>query len=497
MKPRDIKTVAIYLRKSRGTGDDEVDLEKHKTELVKMCEENGWEYIEYAEIVSGESIASRPKMKELLKEVENGTFDAVVCVAMDRLGRGNKMDQGIIEEAFSKSETLIITPQKVFDLNDDMDMQYVEFQGVMARIEYNQIKRRMVQGKRRSILMGRWSSGKPPFPYMCNPETKKLVPDESKVHIYRMLVEKALEGYTPEEIAFSMNKEGIPSPSGKMWGGTTIYRLLTDETHLGYIVANRRKVTSDGVRTQSRDNWTIIKNCHPAVKSELEHKKLTVMFHREKKVHPATRARKTIFSGLLTCGMCGRTMHTMKRSNRPNDSVKPCYKVIDPYGERCTNKGGSVNDVIETVIIQATSKEEKILKMIKDEKSGNKADDYLKLMESKLTEIKKQEEAIERIDEAFEDGVYSKDKYYTRLGKAQEKLDKLEEDYKMLKAEYDSILDMKDEDRLVKIRKLISDLQSEKKSNAELNLALKSCISEIIWTRESEDADPVILVSFL
>ena len=43
-----------------------------------------------------ESIKNRPKMIELLNEVEKGIYDAVLVMDIDRLGRGNMQDQGLI-----------------------------------------------------------------------------------------------------------------------------------------------------------------------------------------------------------------------------------------------------------------------------------------------------------------------------------------------------------------------------------------------------------------
>ena len=54
-------------------------------------------------------------MIELLSEVEKGMYDAVLVMDIDRLGRGNMQDQGLILSTFKKSNTKIITPRKVYD----------------------------------------------------------------------------------------------------------------------------------------------------------------------------------------------------------------------------------------------------------------------------------------------------------------------------------------------------------------------------------------------
>ena len=63
-------------------------------------------------------------MIELLEEVKKGMYDAVLVVHIDRLGRGNLQDQGDILDAFKYSRTKIVTPNKIYDLNDEFDEEY-------------------------------------------------------------------------------------------------------------------------------------------------------------------------------------------------------------------------------------------------------------------------------------------------------------------------------------------------------------------------------------
>jgi len=117
--------VAIYLRKSRadleaearGEGDS---LARHRRVLLDLAKERGYFVADIKEeIVSGGRIETRPKMQELLKEVERGEYDAVLCMDLDRLGRGTMREQGLILDTFRESGTKIITPRKEYDLTDD------------------------------------------------------------------------------------------------------------------------------------------------------------------------------------------------------------------------------------------------------------------------------------------------------------------------------------------------------------------------------------------
>src|SRR5690606_20554216 len=107
--------VCMYLRKSRAdlVGEargEGATLSRHKKILLDLAKQKGLNIIKIRqEIASGESLIHRPEMMELLKEVEAGLYDAVLCMDLDRLGRGNMREQGIIMETFQRSGTKIIT----------------------------------------------------------------------------------------------------------------------------------------------------------------------------------------------------------------------------------------------------------------------------------------------------------------------------------------------------------------------------------------------------
>ena len=143
----------IYLRKSRADEElekkEDVDtLARHRSTLLEVAKKQDLNIVEIKEeVVSGDSIAKRPKMIQLLEEVEQNTYDAVLCMDIDRLGRGDMQDQGRIINTFKKTNTLIITPDKTYNLNNDLDEEMTEFKTFFARRELKVITKRMQRGR--------------------------------------------------------------------------------------------------------------------------------------------------------------------------------------------------------------------------------------------------------------------------------------------------------------------------------------------------------------
>ena len=138
-----------YLRKSRADLDleragGEDTLSRHRRALRELADRMGLQVVAvYEEVVSGDSIAARPQMQRLLNEVQDGIWEGVLVMEVERLARGDTMDQGLVANAFKYSGTKIITPAKVYDPASDIDEEYFEFSLFMSRREYKTINRRL------------------------------------------------------------------------------------------------------------------------------------------------------------------------------------------------------------------------------------------------------------------------------------------------------------------------------------------------------------------
>jgi len=270
-----IKDIAIYLRKSRAKGQEETDetLEKHNEILVDFAKKHNLRYVIYKEIASGDSIDGRPEMIKLLEDIENDLFDAVLVLDYDRLSRGSEEDSGKIKRIFKKSGTLIITPNKVYNLENEDDETFLELISFMSRQEYKMIKRRMLRGKKIGSKMGNWTNGTAPIPYKYNLQTKGLIIDEEKLSTYNLIKSLFLDKLlTVESVAIELNKLGIPTPyeRGTKWHGNVVQRILLNETHLGKIISNKSKGNTrkgEKIINYPRDRWIVVENCHLPVKT--------------------------------------------------------------------------------------------------------------------------------------------------------------------------------------------------------------------------------------
>ena len=150
----------IYLRKSRSDLEAEAHgegetLSRHEHTLLELAKRQHLNVTDiYREVVSGDTIAARPMMQRVLSEVEQGVWSGVLVMEVERLARGDTIDQGIIAQTFKFSGTKIITPIKTYDPDNEFDEEYFEFGLFMSRREYKIINRRLQRGRLASAKRG-------------------------------------------------------------------------------------------------------------------------------------------------------------------------------------------------------------------------------------------------------------------------------------------------------------------------------------------------------
>ncbi|PGL67980.1 recombinase family protein [Bacillus sp. AFS055030] len=409
-----MERVALYLRKSRADLDAEArgegeTLSKHKEQLLKFAKENDLNIICIRqEIASGESLVYRPEMLKLLQEVEEFKYDGVLVMDMDRLGRGNMKEQGIILETFKSSKTKIITPRKTYDLHDEFDEEYSEFEAFMARKELKIITRRLQRGRVLSVQRGNYLGTFAPYGYEIY-ETKefrslRINSDQGKV------VKTIFEWYTKDligatEIANRLNQMNIPSFTGKKWSYHSILEMIKNPIYIGKVTWNKK--SSKGMRKPKSD-WIIVDGKHEAIidpdQYNLAQDILKSRYHA-----PYNSKLSNQLAGIIICSKCKSKLQQRYPKGKP--------KQIVCTNNRC-NTRASYTHLIEERLLQGLEiwlKEYKISFTNRTNEEDldvtNLKKQALKQIENDLSEVVKQKNNLFNL---LERGVYDETIYNER-----------------------------------------------------------------------------------
>ena len=124
-------------------------------------------------------------------------YDAVLCMDIDRLGRGDMQDQGRIINTFKKTNTLIITPDKTYNLNNDLDEEMTEFKTFFARRELKVITKRMQRARVKSIEEGNFIGSTAPLGYKFRYDEygkRHMIIDEETAPAIKLIFDMYLNG---------------------------------------------------------------------------------------------------------------------------------------------------------------------------------------------------------------------------------------------------------------------------------------------------------------
>jgi site-specific DNA recombinase len=456
MKDRDgkfiIKSVAVYLRKSRGEG--EKDLDNHRNALVDVCTREGWKYVLFEEIASGESLEMRPEAQKLLKYIEEEVYDAILVMDIDRLSRAGTSEFEMIKTILIDSDTILVIKDRPLDLANAQDDMTYEIQAFVAKLEYKMIKKRLKQGKFQNALTGHWSNGNPPLPYKYNKETRLLYIDDTMKRTYRYIIDSVVIGKKPtNQIAYELNEKKwltAGRKGNKYWTSKTVRDTLIDKVHLdyeksgyGHIVIGKTKgnahtrkpSTALKYKRIDKNDWFTFKGLHEALKTKEEHDTIELFLSRKTKAPKKTTAKKLYpLTGLIKCSFCGHFLGFTERLDRKGLlSVKNCW-YVDPFGNKCANKSSSVQLLIDKIheSIEKHIKEVKEQIDTVDTSRLSSIDEEFKINKKFLTA---KDIAIDRLDKAYQAGVYSIDDLKKLRADLKSEKEKILEDIRMLKLE--------------------------------------------------------------
>ncbi len=97
------------------------------------------------------------------------------------------------------------------------------------------------------------------------------------------------------------------------------------------------------------------------------------------------------------------------------------------------------------------------------------------------------ENAINKIDDAYESGIYSKEKYRTRIRKAENDLYQAKEQKRLLEVEVSTLAENDTSKRVETLFDFLEAIQNEEATYEEQNKLYKTIIQSIVYTRTESD----------
>ncbi len=317
--------VAIYARYSSDNQRD-ASIEDQIRICREFAEAKGWQiaecYMDHA--ISGASMM-RPGVQMLMEHAQTRKFDVILSEALDRLSRDQADIATIFKRlTFAGVDLVTLTEGEISDL-------HIGLKGTMNALFLKDLADKTRRGLRGRVEKGRSGGGNcygydvvQPTVIAGEPERgERKINTKEKMIILRIFEEYA-SGKSPRAIAKSLNADGIPGPSGKAWGPSTIHGnrkrgtgILNNELYIGRLIWNRLRYLKDPEtgkrvsRLNPKEEWITKDVPDLALVSDdlwqrVKDRQGTMVIRKnDDKGFWDRRRPRYLLSGLVKCGVCG------------------------------------------------------------------------------------------------------------------------------------------------------------------------------------------------
>lgn len=485
----------LYLRKSRADNEYEAveeTLAKHERQLqdfaIRLLGNRIPERNIFREIVSGETIQDRPDIQKILSLIESPSVCGVFVIDPQRLSRGDWEDGGKILSSFRYSRTLILTPPKIYDLNNKFDYDFFKMELSRGNDYLEYTKEILRRGRVASVKNGNFIGSVAPYGFdkIAIDKTPTLVANKKEAEAVNIAAKKCVYddlGWTA--IGKDLERMGYKPRSADHWNPYTLRDICINPVNIGKIRWNRRKVVKmydDGKLVKKRplnhgeDSMLVDGNFDGIMDPELYYKLI-------KKVGIMTKEKSNTslinpFAGLLYC-KCGHAM--IYRSYNKDGVERSAARLICTHHSHCNTKSVLFDVAYEAII---NCLEDTVKDFTFKLQHDNSMDTYAlqtKMLIEQREELKRLDAKQEELYDFLEDGIYTKDVFLQRSDRLKSKREEVEKQIKYLQ---DNTVEPVDySEKISTFKDVINALKDNSISAKHKNSLLKTIIKRIDYDR--------------
>ena len=363
-----MKRVAIYARYS-SDNQREASIDDQVRICRERAEKEGWTimnvHTDYA--ISGASM-ERAGIKELKQDIKAGRIDIVLTESLSRISR----DQEDIAGFFKRTRFARV---KIVTLGEgEIGPLHIGLKGTMNAIYLEDMADTVWRGQEGRVMSGFMGGGNCyGYDVMKRLDARgEVIRGERSINrdeaeIVRRIFREYADGHDTKLIAIRLNADGVPGPSGRGWGPSTIYGnwqrgagILNNELYIGQIVWNKvsypkdpdtgRHVTrnnpeSEWVRKEVPELRIVEQELWDRVKARQKRVRT-----QSKKKYWEHRLPRHLLSYRLKCGVCGGGMSKISTHNYG------CSTARNKGDALCKNHQTIRQDRLEKTVLEVLQK---------------------------------------------------------------------------------------------------------------------------------------------
>ena len=341
-----IVSALAYNRKSRGEIED---LKKHKKELMDYCKRNEFKPTYFEEI--GSSVNSdREEYVKLINEIKTSKYEVLVITDLSRLTRDLEQQIKLFKLLTKYNMIIHSLIDGVINPAESTNKMLGILKGLFNESAYEETSKKMHLGRLQSVRNGRWV-GQPPYGYIKDQKTLKLILDEFEAPIVKRIFKEVIEGHSTTNISLRLHRDGIKTRKGNNFHPSTVSNLLERRTYIG----------ETNFKSDKFGEEITLKDTHEGIVTLEQFMQVRKILAEKQQFQTRTHAVTSPLDKLIFCGLCDRLMQ-INLSKGKYIHLQKCsaYK----YGERCENSGCSLNHLLPSVYLEVKKRVKVIQKQL-------------------------------------------------------------------------------------------------------------------------------------
>ena len=317
----------LYARKSSESDDRQV--QSIGDQVERMQEKARVMNLKVVDVLTETKSAklpeNRPVFNEMMKRIERGEANGILCWKIDRLTR-NPVDGGKLQWLLQQGKIKSIqTHEKEYLPNDNTLILSIE--NSISNQYILDLSKNVKRGLACKLKDG-WLPNLAPLGYLNDKENKCIINDPQRFKLIRKMFDLMLTGnYTPPQILEIANKKwGFQTVRRKKTGGkelsrSGIYRIFTNPFYAGIIEKSGKQY----------------EGAHQPIITLEEFEHIQILLGRKGKPRP--KKHKFAFTGAIRCGECD----CLITAETKNKHIKSTGEMKGYTYYHCTHKKKELN----------------------------------------------------------------------------------------------------------------------------------------------------------
>ncbi len=269
------------------------------------------------EAISGTSVKKRKEFQRMISDCRDGRIDIVITKSISRFARNTQDCLKYMRELKDMGIPIIFEKEHINSMEAGGELLFTILSS-LAQDEARNISENSKWGIRSKFKKGELHLNTAKFLGYDKNEDGKLVINEDQAKTVRRIYREFLEGRNPQEIARTLEDEGVPGYAGQTkWYPGTIVGMLKNEKHKGDALLQKTYTTDFLTKKQVKNHGEIqqvyIEDNHEgivdrdtweAVQEEFARREAFIHAHGTKMY--ARGFEPNPFTCRIFCGECGK-----------------------------------------------------------------------------------------------------------------------------------------------------------------------------------------------